>query len=109
MCDVAGTRPPMLETYFVKPQAVDWIRACWIGAEMSTRSAGYLGRAIAPDGGAAPIPMLVAFGSSPAGAVPRRWRICPLTSSVLVTNLTSDGPGPVVPLAGKKLGTTSPG
>jgi len=25
---------PMLETYFVKPQTVDRIRACWVGAEI---------------------------------------------------------------------------
>ena len=32
---------PMLETYFVKPQTVDRIRACWIGAEIE-RYAGWL-------------------------------------------------------------------
>ena len=31
----------MLETYFVKPQTVDRIRACWIGAEIE-RYAGWL-------------------------------------------------------------------
>ena len=31
----------MLETYFVKPQTVDRIRACWIGAEIE-RYAGCL-------------------------------------------------------------------
>jgi len=31
----------MLETYFVKPQTVDRIRACWIGAEIERYNALY--------------------------------------------------------------------
>jgi hypothetical protein len=52
----------MLETYFVKPQTVDRIRACWIGAEIERYAAwlseqGYSTRTVLRR-----VPALVAFG-----------------------------------------------
>jgi integrase/recombinase XerD len=52
----------MLETYFVKPQTVDRIRACWIGAEIESYAdwlseQGYSARTVLRR-----IPVLVAFG-----------------------------------------------
>ncbi len=52
----------MLETYFVKPQTVDRIRACWIGAEIERYARwlseqGYSTRTVLRR-----VPMLVAFG-----------------------------------------------
>ena len=52
----------MLETYFVKPQTVDRIRACWIGAEIECYAGwlseqGYSTRTVLRR-----VPMLVAFG-----------------------------------------------
>jgi hypothetical protein len=52
----------MLETYFVKPQTVDRIRACWIGAEIE-RYAGWLsGRGYSTRTVPRRVPVLVAFG-----------------------------------------------
>ncbi len=53
---------PMLETYFVKPQTVDPIRACWIGAAIERYARwlseqGYSTRTVLRR-----VPMLVAFG-----------------------------------------------
>jgi integrase/recombinase XerD len=52
----------MLETYFVKPQTVDRIRACWIGAEIERyvswlSEQGYSNRTVLRR-----VPVLVAFG-----------------------------------------------
>jgi hypothetical protein len=52
----------MLETYFVKPQTVDRIRACWIGAEIERyvgwlSEQGYSTRTVLHR-----VPVLVAFG-----------------------------------------------
>jgi site-specific recombinase XerD len=52
----------MLETYFVKPQTVDRIRACWIGAEIERYAGwlseqGYSTRTVLHR-----VPVLVAFG-----------------------------------------------
>ena len=52
----------MLETYFVKPQTVDRIRACWIGAEIERyvgwlAEHGYRARSVLRR-----VPVLVAFG-----------------------------------------------
>lgn len=52
----------MLQTYFVKPQTVDRIRACWIGAEIERyvgwlSEQGYSTRTVLRR-----VPMLVAFG-----------------------------------------------
>ena len=52
----------MLETYFVKPQTVDRIRACWIGAEIE-RYAGWLSeQGYSTRTVLRRVPMLVAFG-----------------------------------------------
>ncbi len=52
----------MLETYFVKPQTVDRIRACWIGAEIE-RYAGWLSeRGYSTRTVLRRVPALVAFG-----------------------------------------------
>jgi integrase/recombinase XerD len=52
----------MLETYFVKPQTVDRIRACWIGAEIE-RYAGWLAeQGYSTRTVLRRVPMLVAFG-----------------------------------------------
>jgi hypothetical protein len=53
---------PMLESYFVKPQTVDRIRACWIGAEIERYAGwlseqGYSARTVLRR-----VPVLVAFG-----------------------------------------------
>jgi integrase/recombinase XerD len=52
----------MLETYFVKPQTVDRVRACWIGAEIERYAGwlseqGYSTRTVQHQ-----VPALVAFG-----------------------------------------------
>ena len=53
---------PMLETYFVKPQTVDRIRACWIGAEIE-RYAGWLSeQGYSTRTVLRRVPMFVAFG-----------------------------------------------
>jgi hypothetical protein len=52
----------MLETYFVKPQTVDRIRACWIGAEIE-RYAGWLSeQGYSTQTVLRRVPALVAFG-----------------------------------------------
>jgi integrase/recombinase XerD len=52
----------MLETYFVKPQTVDRIRACWIGAEIE-RYAGWLSeQGYSTRTVLRRVPVLVAFG-----------------------------------------------
>ncbi len=52
----------MLDTYFVKPQTVDRIRACWIGAEIE-RYAGWLsGQGYSTRTVRRRVPALVAFG-----------------------------------------------
>ena len=52
----------MLETYFVKPQTVDRIRACWIGAEIE-RYAGWLsGQGYSTRTVLRRVPALVTFG-----------------------------------------------
>ena len=52
----------MLETYFVKPQTVDRIRACWIGAEIE-RYVGWLSeRGYSTRTVLRRVPVLVAFG-----------------------------------------------
>src|SRR5204863_3864194 len=52
----------MLESYFVKPQTVDRIRACWIGAEIE-RYAGWLAeRGYSARTVLRRVPVLVAFG-----------------------------------------------
>jgi integrase/recombinase XerD len=52
----------MLETYFVKPQTVDRVRACWIGAEIE-RYAGWLsGQGYSTRTVLHRVPALVAFG-----------------------------------------------
>jgi integrase/recombinase XerD len=52
----------MLESYFVKPQTVDRIRACWIGAEIE-RYAGWLSeRGYCARTVLRRVPVLVAFG-----------------------------------------------
>ena len=73
----------MLETYFVKPQTVDRIRACWIGAEIE-RYAGWLSeQGYSTRTVLRRVPALVAFGEF-ARAARRlgRWRTCPLMSMV---------------------------
>jgi integrase/recombinase XerD len=53
----------MLETYFVKSQTVDRIRACWIGAEIE-RYAGWLAeRGYSPRTVRRHVQALVAFGA----------------------------------------------
>ena len=57
----------MLETYFVKPQTVDRIRACWIGAEIERYAGwlsehGYSTRTVLRR-----VPALVAFGEFARG------------------------------------------
>lgn len=52
----------MLETYFVKPQTADRIRACWIGAEIE-RYVGWLSeRSYSTRTVLRRVPALVAFG-----------------------------------------------
>ena len=52
----------MLESYFVKPQTVDRIRACWIGAEIE-RYAGWLSeQGYSTRTVLRRVPALVAFG-----------------------------------------------
>jgi hypothetical protein len=52
----------MLETYFVKPQTVDRIRACWIGTEIE-RYAGWLSeQGYSTRTVLRRVPLLVAFG-----------------------------------------------
>ena len=72
----------MLETYFVKSQTVGRIRACWIGAEIE-RYAGWLAeQGYSPGRCGAMSRRWWRSGSSLAGAAPRPWRTCPLTSMI---------------------------
>ena len=57
----------MLDTYFVKPQTVDQIRACWIGAEIE-RYAGWLSeQGYSTRTVLRRVPLLVAFGEFARG------------------------------------------
>jgi integrase/recombinase XerD len=52
----------MLESYFVKPESVDRVRACWIGSEIEIyvvwlSERGYGSRSVCRR-----VPLLVAFG-----------------------------------------------
>ena len=84
----------MLKTYFVKPQTLDRIRACWIGAEIE-RCAGWLAeRGYSTRKVLRRVPALVASGTSPGCAAPRCRPTCPLTS--MISSL-SGCPSPAVP------------
>ena len=52
----------MLETYFVKPQTADRIRACWIGAEIECYAGWLAGQGYRPRTVRRHVQALVAFG-----------------------------------------------
>ena len=72
----------MLESYFVKPQTVDRIRASWIGPEIERyvgwlAEHGYSARTVLRR-----VPVLVGVrGVRPRARRLGRWRTCPLTST----------------------------
>ena len=52
----------MLESYFVKPQTVDQIRASWIGAEVERYVEWLSERGYSSSSVSRRVPLLVAFG-----------------------------------------------
>jgi hypothetical protein len=80
----------MLETYFVKPQTVDRIRACWIGAEIERyvgwlSEQGYSTRTVLHR-----VPVLVAFGEFAR----QRGASVPADLPAHVDGFVGDRPGP---------------
>jgi integrase/recombinase XerD len=54
----------MLETYFVRPQTVDRIRALWIGPQIERYVAWLAGQGYSARSVLRRVPLLAAFGSS---------------------------------------------